>query len=180
MDADEEIDAELKNSLNELQLENENEVYRIRFKNFLGTKHLRFGEWGNDKHIRIYNRHKIFWDEEAVHEKLFLSGGTVTRTVKGSILHYTVKNIADYSEKMLRYALLNAEKYAANGKRSSGLKILFAPKFSFLNNYFFKLGFLDGWSGWVCARMTSYYTFIKYARLLELNKVKSQKSKVKK
>src|SRR5437762_14107498 len=34
MDADEEIDEELKNSLNELQLENENEVYRIRFKNF--------------------------------------------------------------------------------------------------------------------------------------------------
>jgi glycosyltransferase involved in cell wall biosynthesis len=169
MDADEELDEELKNSLKELEFQNENEAYRIRFKNFLGTKHLRFGEWGNDRHIRIYNRHKVFWDEEAVHEKLFLPQGTNIKTIKGSILHFTVRNIADYSEKMLRYALLNAEKYAAAGKRSSAWKVFLAPKFSFIKYYFFKLGFLDGWAGLVCAKMTSYYIFIKYARLLEIN-----------
>lgn len=175
MDADEELDEELKNSLKELPFQNENEVYRIRFKNFLGSKHLRFGEWGNDKHIRIFNRNKISWDEAAVHEKLFLPEAVNVKDVKGSINHYTVKNVKEYSEKMLHYALLNAEKYAANGKRSSGLKVFFAPLFSFIKHYFFKLGFLDGWAGLVCAKMTSYYTFIKYARLLEIDKKKSQK-----
>jgi len=33
-----------------------------------------------------------------------------------------------------------------------------------------KLGFLDGHAGYICARMTAYYTFLKYARLKELNK----------
>ena len=28
----------------------------------------------------------------------------------------------------------------------------------------------DGWEGLVCARMTAYYTFLKYARLRELEK----------
>ena len=174
MDADEELDEELKNSLKGLQFQNENEVYRIRFKNFLGPKHLKFGEWGNDKHIRVFNRNKISWDEEAVHEKLFLLQTVNVKDVKGSINHYTVRNVKEYSEKMLRYALLNAEKYAANGKRSAGFKVFFAPIFSFIKHYFFKLGFLDGWAGLVCAKMTSYYTFVKYARLLELNKLKSQ------
>src|SRR6185436_10165731 len=126
---------------------------------------------------RIYNRRKVFWDEEAVHEKLFLPEGASVKYVKGFINHYTVRNIKDYSEKMLRYALLNAEKYAANGKRSSAWKVFFAPIFSFIKYYFFKLGFLDGWAGLVCAKMTSYYTFVKYLRLLELNKVKSKRSK---
>ena len=174
LDADEELDDELKNSLRELPLQNENKVYRIRFKNYLATKHLRFGEWGNDKHIRIFNRNKISWDEQAVHEKLFLPENVTVGDVKGSINHYTVSNVKEYSEKMLRYALLNAEKYAVNGKKSSGLKVFFAPIFSFIKYYFFKLGFLDGWAGLVCAKMTSYYTYVKYARLLELNKVKSR------
>ena len=177
MDADEEVDEELKNSLKELSLLNETEVYKISFKNFLGNKHLKFGEWGNDRHIRIYNRRKVFWDKEAVHEKLFLPEGVSVKYVKGFINHYTVRNIKDYSEKMLRYALLNAEKYAANGKRSSAWKVFFAPIFSFIKYYFFKLGFLDGWAGLICAKMTSYYTFVKYARLLEINKSKMKSQK---
>jgi hypothetical protein len=37
----------------------------------------------------------------------------------------------------------------------------------------FYLGFLDGWEGMVCARMTAYYTFLKYARLYELQNKKN-------
>jgi hypothetical protein len=101
------------------------------------------------------------------------------KKLKGYVLHYTVKNEAEFADKMRHYALLNAEKYAEQGKKSSWLNIYGAPLFSFVKYYVFKLGFLDGWAGYICAKMNSYYTFIKYARLLELNKMKSQKSKVK-
>jgi hypothetical protein len=87
-------------------------------------------------------------------------------------LHYTVKDRADFAGKMLRYGLLNAEKYAREGKRSSWLRIYVAPVFTFLKYYIFRLGFLDGRAGFICAKMSSYYTHIKYGRLLELNKVK--------
>jgi glycosyltransferase involved in cell wall biosynthesis len=170
LDADESIDEELKKSLLNLSLANDNEVFEIKFKNFFGNKYLRFGEWGGDKHIRLFNRNKISWTEAIVHESLSLPPGTRIKKLKGFVLHYTIKDVAEFAGKMLRYALLNAEKYAEQGKKSSWLNVYLAPVFSFLKYYIFKLGFLDGWAGFMCARMTSYYTFIKYARLLELQK----------
>ena len=179
LDADESIDSELKTSLLTLALDDQKEVYEIKFKNFLGEKRLRFGEWGGDKHIRLFNRSVVNWNDAIVHEGLLLPPGTKIKKVEGAILHRTAKNTAEFAEKMLRYALLNAEKYFEQEVTSSWINICAAPVFSFLKYYIFKLGFLDGLAGFVCARMGAYYTFIKYARLLELNKAKSQKSKVK-
>jgi glycosyltransferase involved in cell wall biosynthesis len=179
LDADESIDEELKQSLLALPLKDESEVFEMRFKNFLGNKHLRFGEWGSDKHIRLFNRSKVTWNEARIHEGLLLTPDTQIKKLPGHVLHYTAKDEAEFADKMLRYALLNAEKYAEQGKKSSWINIYGAPFFSFLKHYIFKLGFLDGWAGYVCAKMNAYYTFKKYARLLELKKLKSQESKVK-
>jgi glycosyltransferase involved in cell wall biosynthesis len=172
LDADESIDAELKNSLLNLPLQNADEVFEIKFKNFFGDTYLRFGEWGRDRHIRLFNREKVNWNEAIVHEGLIFPPGVRIEKLKGFVLHYTVKNRAELAGKMLRYGLLNAEKYAREGKRSSWLRIYLAPVFTFLKNYIFRLGFLDGRAGFICATMSSYYTHVKYARLLELNKVK--------
>src|SRR5258705_3230387 len=75
LDADEAIDEELKRSLLALKLTEENDVYEIRFKNFLGNKYLKFGEWGSDKHIRLFNRKITQWDDAAVHEELLMAPG---------------------------------------------------------------------------------------------------------
>jgi len=173
LDADESIDEQLRNSLLNLSLQNDNEVFEIKFKNFLGDTYVRFGEWGDDKHIRLFNRNKVNWNEAIVHEGLIFPPGTRIRRLEGFVLHYTVKNETEFAGKMLRYGQLNAEKYARQGKRSSWVKIYVAPVFSFLKYYVFKLGFLDGRAGFICAKMSSYYTHVKYARLLELNKLNS-------
>ena len=172
LDADESIDKELKNSLLNLPLQNDDEVFEIKFKNFFGDTYLRFGEWGSDRHIRLFNRRKVNWNETIVHEGLIFAPGVRVKKLKGFVLHYTVKNKAEFANKMQKYGLLNAEKYAREGKRSSWLRIYLAPVFTFLKYYVFQLGFLDGRAGFICAKMSSYYTHIKYARLLELNKVK--------
>ena len=170
LDADESIDAELKYSLLNLPLSNSDQVFQIKFKNFLGDKHLRFGEWGDDKHIRLFNRTHVNWNDAIVHESLTIPPGTKVRRMAGHVLHYTANDITELADKMSRYALLNATKYAEQGRKSSWINIFLAPIFSFIKYYIFKLGFADGLAGFVCARMSSYYTFIKYARLSELNK----------
>jgi hypothetical protein len=76
---------------------------------------------------------------------------------------------------MQRYAILNAEKYSREGKKSSWINLYISPLFSFMKYYVLKFGFLDGKAGFICAKMTSYYTFKKYARLLELNKANRRK-----
>lgn len=169
LDADEAIDEELKKNLLQLDLSDEMKVYEFRFKNFLGNTWLRFGEWGNDKHIRLFNRNKIKWDNAEVHESLLLPGSAIKISVPGYVLHKTAASVKEYREKMKNYAALNAKKYFKQGKTTGELKIFFSAIFSFIKNYFFKLGFLDGATGFHCARINAGYTFLKYKKLKELN-----------
>ena len=172
IDADEALDLNLQEELKSLELQDIKTVYRIPFKNFLGDKYLRWGEWGGDKHIRLFNRREVTWDEAPVHESLIFSGDITVKQLAGSVLHTTMKDTMEYSQKMVQYALLNAEKYYQQGKRSTWLKRYISPSFSFLKHYLFRLGFLDGWEGLVSARMTAFYTFLKYTRLYELHRKK--------
>jgi len=165
LDADEAIDEELKRNLLQLDLNDEKKVYEIKFKNFLGDKWLRFGEWGDDKHIRLFNRNKMKWNDAEVHESLLLQPGTNIISVNGYVLHRTAASVDEYKNKMNRYAELNAEKYYKQGKQSGPLKIVSATTFSFIKNYFFKLGFLDGATGYQCAKINAGYTFLKYKKL---------------
>lgn len=169
-DADEIPDEELIQSLLALQEENENTLFEIKFKNFFCGKQIRFGEWGFDKHIRLFSRNKVKWNNAAVHEELMIPDGAVTKTVAGSILHYTTNSMEEYQSKTIGYAKLNAQKYFALGKKASVVKQYLSPVFSFLQNYIFRFGFLDGKEGFTIAKTTARYTFLKYKYLIKLNK----------
>ena len=170
LDADEIPDEELKRSLQTVELTNKKTVYEVAFKNFLGSKYLRYGEWGNDKHIRLFNRKEVNWDDAPVHEKLIMPDDIKKKKLDGYILHQTVKDMQDYIQKTKRYATLNAEKYYLQGKKASWVMLFIAPAFAFVKYYIFKFGFLDGQAGYICAKMTAWYTFLKYKRLKELTK----------
>jgi glycosyltransferase involved in cell wall biosynthesis len=172
LDADESVDDQLKQSLLDLPLDNDLLVYDIPFRNYLGATYLRHGEWGGDHHIRLFNRRQVHWDEAPVHESLVLPAGTSVKKIKGYVLHQTMKDMQDYAHKMVHYAMLNAEKYHRQGKKASWFKLRLSPAFTFFNYYILKLGFLDGHAGYICARMTAWYTFLKYARLKELDSAK--------
>jgi glycosyltransferase involved in cell wall biosynthesis len=169
LDADESLDEQLKQSLLQLELNNEKIVYDIPFRNFLGNKYLKFGEWGGDHHVRLFNRRQVNWGDAPVHESLVFPADVSVKKIRGYVLHQTVKNMEDYAQKMVQYAMLNAEKYYRQGRRSSWFRTRLSAGFTFFNYYILKLGFLDGYAGFVCARMTAWYTFLKYARLQELN-----------
>ncbi|HAO46994.1 MAG TPA: glycosyltransferase family 2 protein [Chitinophagaceae bacterium] len=169
LDADEAIDEELKQSLQQLSLQKENEVFTIRFKNFFCNKWIRFGEWGFDKHIRLFNRQKVKWNMAEVHENLVFPPGVVITLLKGNILHYTVQNRLEYRQKMTGYARMNARKYFEAGRKPNFFKQYFSPVFAFVQHYIFRLGFLDGREGFVIAKTTSWYTFMKYHYLKMMN-----------
>lgn len=170
IDADEMPDDALKASILETGFSDELTGYTLRFKTFLGKKEIRFGEWANDAHLRVFNRRKVRWNDAAVHERLLLPPGFITQHLHGNILHYTMKDLAEYATKMNSYALLGAQRYFEQGKKSPWIKRNLSHRFSFVQNYFIRLGFLDGIHGYWIARMTAQYTFLKYARLYELIK----------
>lgn len=174
LDADEAIDEELKQSLLNFRPANEKVVGEIKFKNFFGEKWLRFGEWGGDKHIRLFNRKAVNWDDAPVHERLIKPGEATVQKINGYVLHKTVKSPGEYKRKMEQYAVLNATKYQQAGKKATWVKLNLSPVFTFINYYIFRLGFLDGRAGYTCARITAWYTALKYKKLKELNKQAGQ------
>lgn len=168
LDADERVDERMKKSLLNFKPTSDRTVYDLRFKNFLGDKLLKYGEWGSDSHVRLFNRKIVYWNNEPVHETLMMPPDVKVDKLDGYILHQTMKDLEEYSHKIVHYAMLSADKYFMLGKKASWFKIRLSPAFNFINYYILKLGFLDGHAGYVCARMTSYYTFLKYTRLREL------------
>lgn len=168
IDADEAVDNELRFAILQLPLQNENEVYEMWFRNFFLGKWIKHGEWGADKHIRLFNRNKIRWNNADVHENLTLSAETSVQTLQGHILHYTTHSLEEYQHKTVAYAKLNASKYYRQGKKSSFIKLYLSPFFSFVHNYIIRLGFLDGKEGFVIAKTTAYYTYLKYAFLKQM------------
>ena len=47
------------------------------------------------------------------------------------------------------------------------MRILLQPTLAFLKLYIGKRYFLDGWAGYFAARTQAFYTFLKYAKVLE-------------
>jgi glycosyltransferase involved in cell wall biosynthesis len=170
LDADEAPDAGLQRSISALSLQNENEVFNLRYKNFFCNKWIRFGEWGFDKHIRLFNRKKARWNDAGVHEELILPDQVKVTMLKGNILHYTVNSLQEYMDKTNNYAMMNAKKYFSAGKRPNVFKQYLSPVFAFLQHYIFRLGFLDGKEGFIIARTTARYTFLKYHYLEQLHR----------
>lgn len=168
LDADEVMDAMLKKQLLDLSLTDEKKIYAIRRRNYLKDKWIRFGEWGVDFQNRLFNRKTFSWDHAEVHESLVIHPGTIMERLPGYVHHQTMKDMTDYSQKTVKYAILAAEKYFRKGKRSGWIQTRMAPGFSFFRHYIMKLGFLDGREGFICAKMSAHYTFLKYTMLKEL------------
>ena len=170
LDADELIDPELKQEILKLNPVIESTVYKLRRRSFFCNKLIRHGVWGEDKHIRIFNRKISRWDATEVHENLIFDTEVNEIFLKGCLQHFTVHNLTEYSNKTIAYARLNAKKYYRQGKKAGFIKLYLAPSFSFLQFYIFKLGFLDGWEGFLICKTNAWYIFMKYVFLREMNK----------
>jgi hypothetical protein len=54
------------------------------------------------------------------------------------------------------------------GRRGSLFPAYVYPPFVFLKSYLIKMGFKDGSVGFIISVLSSYYVFLKYAKLWEL------------
>jgi hypothetical protein len=76
--------------------------------------------------------------------------------------------MSEHLAKIDRYTTLVAEQWAEEGRRATALQALVYPRLAFLRNYLLKRGFRDGRIGFLISMLNSYYVFLKYAKLIEL------------
>lgn len=171
IDADEALSEELTKSILQIkQSESESsKVYEIsRLTNYCGSWIKHCG-WYPDKKIRIFSKSTIKWQGDFVHETLALPENTEIIHLKGDLLHYSYNNTSSHLQQLDRFTTLTAQEAHSKGKRTNLLGLYFRPKWKFLRDYIFKLGFLDGYAGYQVCKLSATATFLKYAKLKELN-----------
>lgn len=168
IDADEVVSAELLQELTNLKFSSEKQVFNIPFKTYFCNILVRYGGWNPQFHIRLFNKKYTEWDALAVHETLKLSADTDIVTLTGTIHHYSYDSLEDYTAKSEKYTDLFAQRLKERGKKSTWIKVYLSPAFTFIKEYFFKLGLLDGAMGFKIACLNYHYTKSKYSKLKKI------------
>ena len=140
----------------------------IRRKNFFLGRWIQHGGFWPDSKLRLFRRHSGRFQARLVHEDVEVHGVTGT-LVSGALLHHSYPTLSDYIEHMNRYSSLAAEMAVADGRRAfSVINIVLRPLATFIYNYFFRLGFLDGREGLLLHLYHAVYVSWKYAKAWEL------------
>lgn len=167
LDADERVTEALRREIqNELKAPRFHAYEMPRCNRFMG-RWLRHGEGYPDLSLRFFHRDHARWSDDPIHEKV-VAHGPVGR-LGGDLLHETHTTLVDYLAKQNRYTSLQAEQLHARGQRAGIAKLLLSPFFRFIKFYFLRLGFLDGVPGLVHIAIGCGNSFMKYAKLRELN-----------
>lgn len=165
LDADECLSPDLQKSIITVKNSVDCNAYKFpRLNNFCGTWIHHSGLYPDAK-IRLFNRTRGQWTGENPHDKWTLTETSEkTGMLKGDLLHYSFNSISDYVKKIEKYSEIAARLRVEKGKQYSTFKIIFGPKWKFISDFVFRLGFLDGYAGWLVCRLNAMETMIKYAK----------------
>jgi glycosyltransferase involved in cell wall biosynthesis len=185
LDADEEVGAGMAEVLRivtkpfSVDFENDDAVIFRRQNSFMGRR-LRFGGQ-QEKKIRLFRRGKGRFKAVSVHEVIETEGKPFVAEYYYDtfddlcIFHHSYPSLTSYIEHMNRYSSLGAEMIAE--RRGcigfSVINIVLRPLVTFIYNYFFRLGFLDGKEGLLLHLYHSVYVSWKYAKAWELSRQRS-------
>jgi len=170
IDADEVLSPELQKSIPAAKSGSLASLYSFNRRNIFFGCTPRYGLTNPDRILRLYNRRELKWHARQVHETLEVPKGLKPVHLAGDLIHYSKDSLEQYLSAMNKYSSLGAQQYAAAGKKSNWLKVMFSPAFTFFKGYVVKLGFLDGLPGFILAFTHSIETFLKYSKLYFLQK----------
>ena len=168
LDADERIAPELYKELVTNIKNPQADAYRIKRKNYFAGKRIRFSGWQTDTVVRLFNKNKARYNGKIVHEEIETTGKV--QLLEHYLDHYTYRDYNHYLNKITHYAELKAKNLYENGKTTTIFHLLFLPVFRFFTHYFLRLGFLDGFQGFMIARIQAYGVFVRYNKLWLMNK----------
>jgi len=154
LDSDERITKELKEEiLNELKNPKCDAYFIARLNNFWGNDIKYLGLYP-DYSIRLFDKTKARFNNRDVHESVECD--CKKGYLKNHMKHLAYESIEEFITKQ--------NKYSSIGAKKNSIKALISPVWTFFKLYFIKLGFLEGWNGYIIAKLYSQYTFWKYIK----------------
>lgn len=167
LDADEEISNELAAEIKQAIRNNKYNAYLIPRRNFILGKEIKHSRWSPDKHIWLWDKRFGKWIGD-VHEEVVVNGKV--GSLKNPKLHYSHKTINEFIKSNDHYSTLEARALLRRGVKFNFLKMIWQAKFEFILRFVYKMGFLDGWRGFVLAYLMGIYKLMVWIKLWELDR----------
>jgi len=168
LDADERCTPEVASEIRHvLKDPNPADAYYVPRRNWFMGRWIRHSGWYPDyRQPQLFRKGAmVFKDEDEVHEGYQLEGSV--DYLRNSIRQFPFRNLEQLQFKSNRYSSLGSEKLIRRGVKGSMAKAFAHGLGAFLHIYILKMGFLDGWAGFVIALGNFEGTFYRYAKLTE-------------
>ena len=169
LDADERATPELLKNI-ESTLNNPNDLngYKVSRLTFHMGRYIRHSGWYPLYRYRFFRKGFAKWTGENPHDYIEINGKG--DKLKGDIIHYSFKDLSHQVDTINKFSSIVAFTRSKKGISFSVFRSLVKPLSKFLEIYIFKLGFLDGYPGFVIAISSAYSTFLKTAKMYEMEK----------
>ena len=142
--------------------------YMLRRLNiFLGREILHCG-WYEHNNLKLFDREKVSFDLSMKYLGRWNVAGDLG-TLENNIVHYTCRDLYSYFKRMNLWSSMNTEDLIDKGYRITLLNtpyyFFLKPAAVFLMKYVGKLGFLDGFEGFLICVLSACTYFLSYAKL---------------
>lgn len=173
LDADECLD---KDSIKDILAVKEHWTHDAYFFNRLNNycgHWVRHGGWYPDKKLRLWDSRLGSWQGKNPHDEYKLNASSNIKYLNSNILHYTLSTKEEHIKQIEYFTTIGAKAALEDGKTTSTVKMFMAAIIKFTKDYFIKTGFLDGKTGFQIARLSAWASYLKYKKMLDLQKQKA-------
>lgn len=171
LDADEEVSPELAEEIRGVLAGSAKfDGYSMPRKNLFLGRWMKHGGFYPDPKLRLFRRGKGYSTGRDPHDRFEMKNVEPVGRFKGALIHHTYPTLNLYIEHMNRYSSVWNRVPGAVPQRFSINAIVLRPVFTFIYNYFFRLGFLDGREGLLLHMYHAAYVSWKYAKGWEMGR----------
>lgn len=170
LDADEVVSPELRAEIQRLfaapEIFSGIAAFSLPRCTFYCGRWIRHGDWYPDRIVRLWRRGNGVWGGNDPHAAVAVNGRT--GKLKHDLLHFSMEDLNHLIHKTILYTDTFARQKLEARQNASLFALWFRPLWRFVRSYFLRLGFLDGWQGLSIAWLAAFYTFLRYAKVREL------------
>lgn len=147
------------------------DAYAFSLYNYMEGKLIDFSGWYPDKTTRLFNKKTASPSEDKVHQRV---NGIKKTSVNVHIQHYAWENFGQLISKKNQYSSWHAQQLFDEGVRVGAYKPILNATVSLVRCYFFKKGIFNGLDGFSFAIIQAFFTYMKYAKLIKIQKNNKQ------
>ena len=171
LDADEFVSSDLKEEIKQTLENTGYDAFYLTRNNFFLGRRMKYAGLACEKRLRLAKKSLSKYTGGLIHEELVVNGQT--GYMKNAFEHHPYPTLDNFFTKFDQYTTLGAMKMYERNKKFHIVHIVFRPILEFFKRYIFRLGFLDGLEGFVWAVLGTFYVFVKYIKLWQLEKNKN-------